>query len=178
MKVEITMIGLAIFLLMVGLFNTLAPRAAWYGSIGWKLRDAEPSDVYLAIARMGGVAACIISIVIFISAATWDDGSASEKTLRSELAGHVDTMMINNQAASNTAEVVNWVRSAEWTKPDVDYRNQAFSWKDEVDMRFVDGYTIAVFYKGDGQFGVGDNVLYPTYMFTSPQLESWIQSQQ
>jgi hypothetical protein len=45
---------LAVFLLLIGLFNLFAPRAARFASIGWKIRNAEPSDAYLAVHRIGG----------------------------------------------------------------------------------------------------------------------------
>ncbi|WP_338045192.1 DUF6199 family natural product biosynthesis protein [Paenibacillus humicola] len=46
--------ALAVFLIFAGLFNLLAPRAAWHGSIGWKPRQAKPSEAYLALHRIGG----------------------------------------------------------------------------------------------------------------------------
>ncbi|MCZ8513384.1 hypothetical protein O9H85_13290 [Paenibacillus filicis] len=58
---------LAIFLVLIGLFNLFAPRAAWFASIGWKIRNAEPSDAYLIMHRFGGGIACIVAIAIIIA---------------------------------------------------------------------------------------------------------------
>ena len=54
------------FLLLwaIGLFNVLAPRAAWYLSYGWRFKDAEPSDAALMMARIGGVIAIIIGFCV------------------------------------------------------------------------------------------------------------------
>lgn len=46
----------------LGIFN---PRLAWYLSEGWKFRDAEPSDAYLAWSRIGGVIFLIIGLVAY-----------------------------------------------------------------------------------------------------------------
>ncbi|WP_424922995.1 DUF6199 family natural product biosynthesis protein [Alicyclobacillus sacchari] len=53
---------------MVGVFHLLAPEAAWYLHIGWKLRDAEPSDGYLMFLRVGGGAGCLIGLILIIAA--------------------------------------------------------------------------------------------------------------
>ncbi|WP_431307875.1 DUF6199 family natural product biosynthesis protein [Alicyclobacillus hesperidum] len=55
-------------LLIVGVFHLVAPRAAWYLHIGWKLRDAEPSDGYLMFLRVTGGAACLFSLIFIIVA--------------------------------------------------------------------------------------------------------------
>ena len=56
-----------LLLLTVGVFNTCAPKAAWYLSTGWQFRDAEPSDEALALARFGGIVCLAIGIgMIFL----------------------------------------------------------------------------------------------------------------
>ncbi|WP_366414803.1 DUF6199 family natural product biosynthesis protein [Paenibacillus sp. GP183] len=57
----------AIFLVLVGLFNLFAPRAAWFVSIGWKISNAEPSDAYLVMHRIGGGIACIVAVVLLFT---------------------------------------------------------------------------------------------------------------
>lgn len=56
-----------LFFIAIGLFHLLAPYASWYMSVGWKLRDAEPSDAYLVMTRIGGVIACAVGIIVFIA---------------------------------------------------------------------------------------------------------------
>ena len=57
-------IGMIVLLLAVGIFNTCAPKAAWYLSTGWQFRDAEPSDAALAFARFGGIIALMIAVIM------------------------------------------------------------------------------------------------------------------
>lgn len=45
-----------LLLIAVGVFNALAPHAAWYLSYGWKFKNAEPSEAALGLGRAGGVA--------------------------------------------------------------------------------------------------------------------------
>lgn len=51
---------LGILLIGLGLFNCFAPETAFFFSKGWMFRDAEPSEAYLEMTRIGG------GIVIFI----------------------------------------------------------------------------------------------------------------
>ena len=53
-----------ILLLIVGIFNAAAPRTCWHLSLGWKFRDAEPSDLALTMGRVGGIAAAAIGLVL------------------------------------------------------------------------------------------------------------------
>ena len=57
---------LALLLCGVGIFNLAAPKASWYLSYGWRFKDAEPSDAYMAIARIGGAIALVIGIIMLI----------------------------------------------------------------------------------------------------------------
>lgn len=56
----------ALLLCGVGIFNLAAPKASWYLSYGWRFKDAEPSDAYMAIARIGGAIALVIGIIMLI----------------------------------------------------------------------------------------------------------------
>lgn len=53
---------MGILFFLIGLFKLLAPRAAWYLEIGWKLDDADPSDGYLYFSRVTGVFFLVISL--------------------------------------------------------------------------------------------------------------------
>jgi hypothetical protein len=62
---EIHMI--AFFVFIIGVIHVVAPRASWYMSVGWKFRDAEPSDAYLALSRLGGGIAAVIALIVMIA---------------------------------------------------------------------------------------------------------------
>lgn len=52
-----------LLLILLGLFNLIFPRAAWFLEIGWKIRDSEPSDGALILHRVIGVILCIAGIL-------------------------------------------------------------------------------------------------------------------
>jgi hypothetical protein len=49
----ILVIGVVLFAVF-GLINVFSPSTGWYLSVGWKFKDAEPSDVVLLLHRIGG----------------------------------------------------------------------------------------------------------------------------
>jgi uncharacterized membrane protein len=53
-------------ILLIGLFNIFFPRAAWFLEIGWKIKDAEPSETALILNRVVGIIICIIAIFYMI----------------------------------------------------------------------------------------------------------------
>lgn len=55
-------------ILLLGLFNLFFPKAAWYLEIGWKLKDAEPSDGVLILNRVIGIIVCIIGVFYIMGA--------------------------------------------------------------------------------------------------------------
>lgn len=65
------------FLLMLfGLFSTLFPYPAWYLSIGWRIKDAEPSEAALFMNRAVGVVAAIVGLIIMVSSCSLGGGSS------------------------------------------------------------------------------------------------------
>ena len=59
---------LGILLCGVGVLNIFHPEFGWYLKLGWKIRDGEPSDLYLALARFGGGVSVLIGIIVFLTA--------------------------------------------------------------------------------------------------------------
>lgn len=53
----------SLLLIGIGLWGLLAPHSAWYLSHGWRYKNAEPSDLALALERIGGGIAIIIGIL-------------------------------------------------------------------------------------------------------------------
>lgn len=53
------------FLILIGLFNVLCPKASWFLEIGWKIKDSEPSEGALIFNRVLGVIFCMIGLGYF-----------------------------------------------------------------------------------------------------------------
>ena len=60
-------VGLIFFLLVIGGINTAWPQAVWYLDVGWKVKDAEPSEAALTWGRVVGVGMLIIAAVMIIA---------------------------------------------------------------------------------------------------------------
>ena len=58
--------GIILFLLFVGSINTACPQLTWYLDVGWKVKDAEPSEAALAWNRIVGVVLLLIAVVMMI----------------------------------------------------------------------------------------------------------------
>ncbi|WP_181347365.1 DUF6199 family natural product biosynthesis protein [Thalassobacillus sp. CUG 92003] len=55
-----------IVMILFGLLGAIFPHAAWYLEIGWKLRDAEPSELALIVNRVGGILASIVGLFVLL----------------------------------------------------------------------------------------------------------------
>ncbi|PLK49212.1 DUF6199 family natural product biosynthesis protein [Uliginosibacterium sp. TH139] len=55
----------ALFPIVMGLIGIFCPRFIFFINEGWKFRDAEPSDWFLLLTRLGGVMSVIFGLVIF-----------------------------------------------------------------------------------------------------------------
>ena len=60
-------VAVILVLLFVGAFNAAWPTGAWYLEVGWKFRDAEPSDAALGWNRASGVLALIVAVILIIA---------------------------------------------------------------------------------------------------------------
>ena len=56
----------AISVIALGLLYSVFPNVFWYLRYGWRYKDAEPSDAALILARIGGIIAVVIGIVLLI----------------------------------------------------------------------------------------------------------------
>ena len=53
--------------LILGIVEIVNPRLTWYLNIGWKLKDAEPSDLALLMNRVGGAFVAFIGLMIMMA---------------------------------------------------------------------------------------------------------------
>ena len=58
--------GIILFLLFVGSINTACPQLTWHLDVGWKVKDAEPSEAALTWNRGIGVVLLIIAGIMIL----------------------------------------------------------------------------------------------------------------
>ena len=57
---------LGALLMIFGLFHLIAPSTAWYLSHGWRFKDAEPSELVLALNRLVGGITLLVGFLLFL----------------------------------------------------------------------------------------------------------------
>ena len=58
--------GVGFFIILLGLFGAVWPRAAWALSYGWRFKDAEPSEAALVVNRVCGGALVLLGLVVLV----------------------------------------------------------------------------------------------------------------
>ena len=58
--------GFGFVFIILGLIGVISPRTAWMLEVGWKVKDAEPTEIALVINRLFGIIITIIGIVILL----------------------------------------------------------------------------------------------------------------
>ena len=58
--------GIILFLLFVGSINTACPQLTWHLDVGWKVKDAEPSEAALAWNRSTGIVMLVIAGIMIL----------------------------------------------------------------------------------------------------------------
>lgn len=57
---------IGIVIISFGLLGAISPHTAWYLEIGWKLREAEPSELALIVNRVGGILTSIVGLFVLL----------------------------------------------------------------------------------------------------------------
>ncbi|QHT59204.1 hypothetical protein GXP70_03955 [Paenibacillus lycopersici] len=141
-------------LMLLGLFNAVFPYPSWYLSVGWRIKDAEPTEAALFTNRAVGVIAAIIGLVIMVSSCSFGGGgssgyaSAFQKRL---LAGEVQEMRIGIPADAPSLSEEELARAV-----------------DLMAHAPMDGFTLGMSYSGAGEAtivymdGTSDDLLITT----------------
>jgi len=152
----LTITGVFIFLITVfGIVNVFVPYVGWYLSIGWKIKDAEPSDLALGMQRLGGGIVAAIGIVVMISGIigwsqekNWPD-SFKDKVQNVRIA---DIQMGNQHFTKDEIEqVTKLIQEAPIYK--AGEQESVFGYHAEVDITFTDGTEEAI-YMQNGQMDI------------------------
>lgn len=62
------MIVVGIFMILIGILNTIFPRIFWTLRDGWRYKDAEPTDFALLMSRLGGIMLVLAGIYVMFQA--------------------------------------------------------------------------------------------------------------
>ena len=59
-------VGIGLLLMGLGAANFFMPELGFYLRYGWAVRNAEPSDAYLTMAKIGGALAAVLGLVLCV----------------------------------------------------------------------------------------------------------------
>ena len=59
------LLGTGLLLVGLGALNFFIPEIPFYLRYGWAVQDAEPSDAYITVTKIGGAIAAVLGLVQF-----------------------------------------------------------------------------------------------------------------
>jgi hypothetical protein len=133
-------------LIVLGVITVASPYAAWYLSIGWKFKDAEPSEAALFMHRLGGVIATIVGLVLLVSSCVSMFSNPGESWKKEFLqrveAGEVSDITFGWGAgkvtltADEREEVLGYIEEADWISFEPE---SMYGYSGSGEITFVDG---------------------------------------
>ncbi|MCZ8514969.1 hypothetical protein O9H85_21600 [Paenibacillus filicis] len=185
-------VGIAFFLLIIGLMNLIFPYASWFLYIGWKIRNAEPSDAYLLFSRIvGGIVSAVAIIVIVVAfvqtgqqqAHAMDGWNMFQKEMTVNNISSIEEEN-NSKVKATPKQIQEFVHDIQGlsatqygTKNGGGGRTGgAFYAQNSFLITCADGYHVVLINEdNNGNFGIaGPAWLAPDYEFTSDTLNEWV----
>ncbi|MCR8659010.1 DUF6199 family natural product biosynthesis protein [Paenibacillus endoradicis] len=177
--------GLIGFLFLVGgLIGFFSPQTAWYLSIGWKLRDSEPSDAVLAWNRISGVILVLIGFIMIASSCAnlftgGSQGRWAEQFQQRVEAGEISSISIIISPAKKLtddelSEVSPFIREATLIPFDIP---NSYSSSGHGTLKFNDGFEVDLeFFGSSGGIELHPNDIDKGFKIESVQLERWFRA--
>jgi hypothetical protein len=178
-------LGIGLLLLIVGGVHALFPRFCWFLSIGWKLRNAEPSDLYLGVSRflgsLAGIAGLAVLLVSGIQSRAEASDDAAWQPVQSHLAaGNIASVRTSSgQAVEMTPEELDAldrdIRDLSPTRFHAD--SGSFQTFGSVTITCKDGFQVTLMQLDpDSEIGiaVGNAPTAPAFAGFSGELHDWI----
>ncbi|MFC4812922.1 hypothetical protein [Paenibacillus sp. GCM10023250] len=170
-------------LMLLGLFNALFPYPAWYLSIGWRIKDAEPTEAALFTNRAVGVIAAIVGLIVLISSCSLGGGGSSGHVASFQkrlLAGEVQELKVmagaEPTAAVSKEELAQAVDLMAHAPMDGFTPDMLFSGAGEVTIVYKDGTTDDLLITPSGGIELHPRSSDKAYRIQSDELESLLHS--
>lgn len=169
-----------LILMVFGIISAVSPQSAWYISIGWKFKDAEPSDAALAMHRITGVIGVVIGIILIVSSCSSSFVSTKwEKQFQERVeAGEVTSISFEYGQRTISAEeqdkLVGMIKEATLTRFDL---GSSYGYSGAGEIIFRDGEKVELILFGpSGGIELHPGEVSHAYRINSGELESWIRA--
>ncbi|RUT47153.1 hypothetical protein EJP82_08205 [Paenibacillus anaericanus] len=171
-------------LLVIGILGVASPYSAWYLSIGWKIKDAEPSDAALAMHRTVGVIASLAGFILIVSscASMFTGGSDAkwEKKFQQRLEtgvvseisfGMIDKLSLTVEERNEVVELIKEARLEPFDTGSI------YGASGSGSISFEDGYQVELVLFGNSHgIELHPNETENAFRIESNELESWIRT--
>lgn len=165
--------------IIIGLIIAIWPYFAWYLQLGWKLKDAKPSDLVLRVERILGIIFVIVGFILIVSSCSIGRGADakwSEQFKEKLEAGQVKEIsigMINPTILSEeeTNTVIKMIQDAELSPFD---SGNAFGASDTGEITFTDETSVeVVIFGSSGGIELHPDATEKEYEIVSEELKNW-----
>ncbi|WP_338541173.1 DUF6199 family natural product biosynthesis protein [Paenibacillus tundrae] len=170
---------IGVLALILGVLFAIWPYLGWYLRLGWRLKDAEPSDLALSVDRILGVVLVIIGLVLIVSSCS--TGSKSDHTWAEQFKNKLDAEQVKeirigmfnpttlSQEETNT--VVQMIQNAELRPFE---SGNAFGASNTGEITFIDGTSVElVIWGSSGGIELHPNAAQTQYEIMSEELKEW-----
>lgn len=170
---------IGVLAIIIGALFAIWPYLGWYLRIGWKLKEAEPSDLAISVDRIIGVVLVIIGLVLIIPSCSTDNQSnhAWAEQFKEKLdAGQVKEISIGmfnptTLSEEDTKTVVQMIQKAE-LKPFES--GNAFGANNTGKFTFMDGTSVElVIWGSSGGIELHPDASQTQYEIMSEDLKVW-----
>ncbi|MCG7378088.1 hypothetical protein MH215_13885 [Paenibacillus sp. ACRSA] len=170
---------IGVLALILGALFAIWPYLGWYLRLGWRLKDAEPSDLALSVDRILGVVLVIIGLILIVSSCS--TGSQSNHTWAEQFkkkldAGQVKEISIGmfnptTLSEEETNTVVQLIQHAELRPFDT---GNAFGSSNAGKITFMDGLSVElVIWGSSGGIELHPDATQTKYEIMSEELKEW-----
>lgn len=168
---------IAILVLIMSIVAIFAPHTSWYLSTGWRFKNAEPSNLILAVNRIVGFIAAFISVFVIVSSFgnsvsqnNWTDkfvGRLESDQVESISIGIFDTIRLENEEAKNIANIIRNINMEKRDAQDVS------GYSEVIIIDFVHHDKVKIYNLGS-KFWINTDEVNVEYLFTSKALQDWL----
>ncbi len=138
--------------IVAGMFAVATPYSAWYLSVGWKFKEAEPSDLALTSHRIGGCVLLIVGLILMVSSCSFSSASNWPERFQNRLTETPIakiTVGFNPEATLSDEEILTvaeMLQKGEYISFDP---GTLFSYNTEAVLHFADGYEVSLYITGN-----------------------------
>lgn len=168
-------------MLVIGMITAISPYTGWYMSLGWRLKDAEPSDLALSTQRVSGVVLVIVGMIFLLSSCSlgiskdsWPERFHERLTtveVEKITVGFVDTVTIKEEEVQ---EIVDRLKQSQFESFEL---GTTYGFNNSAQITFEDGYSIEVIIGGpSGGVEVHPDEKEVAYKILNSGLEGWFTS--